>query len=184
MSVFSFFLAVMSISHLNYYKKWQKAYLYSMDKDKLKEAEIIFSEIYPIFQKDGRYLITYSNLKYLQGDQKQALKLLEEAELYFCDISMSLRLAKYYEKMDLIEKAKKKFDLAINIAPDKFTVPYEKILFLINIGEYNNAYTESLRLINKPIKETNYADPYIIKSKLKQIIAEYEKNMIINVNGI
>lgn len=174
--LFSLLLTVNSFSNYQNYKKWQNAVLY-FNNENLAKSEKLFLELYPVMKEDGRFLITYSNLKYRQGSKEQALKLLEEAGSFFCDITMSLKLAKLYEELGFYEQAEKKYDLAINIAPNNFTAAYEKILFLQNIGEYEKAYRASIQLVNKPIRDSVYADPVIMKLKLKRLIRNYENNL-------
>jgi hypothetical protein len=169
------FMAVKAISGYTSYNKWQEAYSYSLEDDGTIKSKQLFSELYPVLKMDGRFLITYSNLEYRQGHYVDALQLLEEAESYFCDITLSLKLAKLYEKLGFYEKAEKKFDLAINLAPNNLTAAYEKILFYQNIGEEQKAYKASVDLVNKPVIKSTFADPYIIRSQLKKLIMTYEQ---------
>lgn len=169
-------MAVRSINIYSQYKKWQNAYLFSLEEDEIIKSKKLFSELYPTMKSDGRFLITYSNLNYDQGNYNEALQLLEEAETYFCDITLSLKLAQLYEKMGFYEKAEKKYDLAINLAPNNITAAYEKILFYHNIGENQKAYNASIELINKPVRNSSFADPYIIRSQLKKLIIDYEQH--------
>jgi hypothetical protein len=175
--VMASFMAVKVTSGYTHYKKWQEAYSYSLDEDGLFKSVQLFSELYPSLKWDGRFLMTYSNLEYRQGDFVDALKLLEEAETYFCDITLSIKLAKLYEKLGSYEKAEQKFDLAINLAPNNMTAAYEKILFYKNIGEDHKAYKASVALINKPVRRSTFADPYILRSRLKKLILEYDQHI-------
>ena len=172
--LFSLYVAFNSVSQYRNYKSWQQAVLFFKDERNLTESEELFTSLYPEMKENGRFLITYSNLKYKQGFPEKALALLEEAEMYFCDIVLLLKLAKLYEELEMYEQAEDKFDLAINISPNSFTAPYEKILFLQNIGEHERAYSASLNLVDKPIRNSVYADPIIIKSRLRKLIGSYE----------
>ncbi len=172
--VASLFLVSNSILSYRNQKNWRKAVSYFTKGKDLIESERLFLELYPVMKENGRFLITYSNLKYKQGYLLKALELLEKAENYFCDIVLSIKLAKLYHEVGDYRKAEEKFNLAENIAPDRFFAPYAKILFYIDIGEFEKAYFSSKKLYCKPIKQSLYADPYIIKSKLQKIITEYE----------
>ncbi len=171
--LFSLFFVSNSVSKFKNYKSWQQAVLFSRKGD-LIQSERLFSSLYPEMKENGRFFITYSNLKYRQGFPEKALTLLEESESYFCDITLSLKFATLYKELGLYDQAEKKFDLAINIAPNNFTAPYEKILFLESIGEHERAYRESQDLVNKPIRSYAYVNPIIIKSRLKKLIKKYE----------
>lgn len=172
----SLFLTFECVRVYSYYRKWHAAYLFSQDELGIIESERLFSELYPVMKRDGRFLITYSNLRYRRKDYEEALQLLEEAEGYFCDVTLSLKLAKIYEMQGFHEKAKKKYDLAINLSPNNLAVAYERILFLQNIGESEEAYLQSIELVNKPIRGTSSADPFLIKSQLKKLIINYEQS--------
>ncbi len=177
-----FLLSNSILSYINQ-KNWGKAVSYFTKGKDLIESERLFVELYPVMKENGRFLITYSNLKCKQGYPLKALELLEKAENYFCDITLSLKLAKLYEAMGEYHKAEEHYSLAENIAPDRFFASYEKVLFYINIGKFEKAYLLSKTLLNRPIKETLYADPFIIKSRLRKIINEYEDKKSISTFG-
>ncbi len=160
------------------FKKWQNGVIYSLEKNKISKAESIFEELYPKMNTNGRFLITFSNLKYIQGDKLTSLKLLELADNYFCDIVFCEKIAKLYHELGHYEKAEEKFILAENIAPDRFLSSYERVLFYINTNQDFKAYKLCKELLNRPIKKQTYADPYIVKSKIKEIISMYESNKI------
>lgn len=183
LSLFSLFLTLNSISNCKNYKRWVKSVSLSRNNESLIESERLFFELYPVMKENGRFLITYSNLKYQQGKTLKALYLLEEAENYFCDITLSIKLGKLYEAIGDYPNAEEFYSLAENIAPNNFTASYEKIVFYINIGRFDEAYHLSKTLLNKPIKKTSYADPFIIKSRLRTIINEYEEKKSISTFG-
>lgn len=169
------FMTKKSMMEYTHYKQWQEAYSLSLEPDNFVRSKQIFSELYPTMKSNGRFLITYANLEYSLGNYEESLQLLEKAETYFCDITLMLKLAKLYEMLGFYEKAERKFDLAINLAPNSMIAPYEKILFYQNIGEYKKAYNVSIELISKPIRSSSFADPSIIRNRLKILIMEYEQ---------
>jgi len=171
----SILMITLSISSFIDLKKWQKAVIFSGSENTLSDSENTFREIYPRMKRNGRFLISYSNLKYKQGDNRNALKFLEEAEHLFCDISISIRLARFYQKSGNYAAAEKMLDQAINIAPKSFEAYYEKILFLRNIGDLQRAYLETLKFIKRPQSKSLYPDEEILKSRLKSWIYDYEQ---------
>jgi hypothetical protein len=58
--------------------------------------------------ENGRFLISYSNLKYRQDSTSKALLIMEEAKNYFCDISFCIKLAKLYEEVGEYQKEQRK----------------------------------------------------------------------------
>ena len=173
--VLSLLLAIESVNNYNNYRRWQMAYSLSSKEDSILESEKLFSELYPDLLTNGRFLISYSDVKLLTGNYQDALHLLEEAKYYYCDITISLKLAKLYEKEGHYEKARKMYDLAINLAPRQMVATYEKILFLQKIEENAEAYNASIELLNRPISASSYADPYIIRNRLRRLVLDYER---------
>ncbi len=175
-------LGMQSIKLYTSYMKWQKVIqLYESNINK-NQIESIFCQLYPILGTNGRFLITYANFQYQHGNKAKALELMEESNKYFCDISSSINLAKLYAEFDMNDKAEDMFNLAINIAPDKFTSYYETILFFINKTDYKKAYDLCKDLYAKPIQKTNNVDPYIIKRIIEKYIDEYENTKKITIS--
>ena len=158
------------------HNKWEQAVRMSQHPHLESRAQKLFSELYPKMKTHGRFLITYAGLEYHKGEYAEALKLLEEARRYFCDVSLALKLARLYEQTGHFDQAEKHYDLAVNIAPQRFNAHFEKLLFLVRINEYKQAYQECIKLYNKPIQETAYADAYIIKKRVIEMIRQYEEN--------
>lgn len=180
--IITLFLGIQSIkSYLNF-KSWQQVVEWDENNTHKKDAEELFSRLYPNMRTNGRFLITYSNFQYKHGNKIAALQLMEESEKYFCDIISSIKLANLYAEFGMNEKAEKKYNFAINLAPDKFSSHYEKILFVISNSKYQEAYKLCEELYEKPIKKSIYIDPYIIKRKVREFITEYEHTGRIDKN--
>jgi len=170
-------LASKSFRIYNTYKEWQYSYSLSLENDSIIKAEQLYAKLYPSLKTDGRFLITYSNLLSERGKYSDALRLLEEAENYFCDITMSLNLAELYEWQGFYSRAEEKYNFAISLSPSKMIPAYEKILFLQRTGRIEEAYLASLELLNRPVEDSKYADTYIIRSRLARIIRDYETSI-------
>lgn len=168
-------LCVKTVRSYLAFKDWQMTAQLSENNAQLDETERLFCELHPKLKTDGRFLITYANFQYQRGHKIEALRLMEESEHYFCDIVSSIELAKMYAAFGMDEKAEKKYDIAINIAPDRFISRYEKILFFVDKADYDKAYDLCRKLYAKPIKKSVYIDPYIIKRKVLKHIKEYER---------
>jgi tetratricopeptide (TPR) repeat protein len=111
------------------------------------------------------------------GDTEASFSLLKQTGNYYSDPYFLRILALAYENAGNINEAKYKFDLAVNMIPEQFNVAYEQILFLQRTGEKQKAYELALKLYNKPVKSTFYADPIIIKAKLKMMIQSCPKEI-------
>ena len=161
-------LAFKGIQTYKNFKQWQYVYILSNDDTSNINAEKLFARLYPKLRTDGRFLITYSDFLYGKGKPIEALQLLEEAGKYFCDITLSLRLAQLYEYQGFYLMAEEKYNFAISLAPNRMMAAYEKIQFLQRTGKFEEAYLASLELLNRPVDVSPYADTYIIISRLKK----------------
>lgn len=180
--VISTLLAIGSIKGLVKYNMWRYAFSISMKTEHLIESERIFNELYPYFGRDGHFLITFADQRSFAGDYTSALRLLEEAQNYYCDITLSLKLAKLYEMQGFYVKARERYDLAVNLAPNQISAAYERILFLIRIGAHKDAFNACNELLRKSNYKSSYADTHIIISRVNKIIRDYECATISNHN--
>lgn len=160
----------------NKYNKWQMAVENAQIKEKWHIADNCFSDIYPAMKGNGRFLITMSKLRHQTGDTLTAFSLMKEAEQFFCDDVFLKNLALLYEQNGQIAEAGILLHKAANIVPERFIIAYERILFLQRTGKHQEAYDEAIKLYHKPVKSSYYADPFIIKAKLRTLIQSYNEN--------
>jgi hypothetical protein len=176
--LFPILLIVMSLTWTNWnkYSKWQMAVENAQIKEKQHISNSYFSDIYTTMKGNGRFLITMSKLQYQMGDSLMAFSLMKEAEQFFCDDVFLKNLALLYEQNGQINEAEILLHKAVNIVPERFTIAYERILFLQRIGKHQEAYDEAVKLYLQPVKSSYYADPFIIKTKLRTLIQSYNEN--------
>jgi Lipid A core - O-antigen ligase and related enzymes len=162
-------ISVILLTWNNYhvYHQWQTAF-----NTKSNER---FEKIYPSLKGNGRYLITWAREREIANDSIKALSLMKEAEQFFCDNIFLRNLALACEKNGDIEEAKLLFDKAVNMVPGDFNSSYVRILFLQRIELHEEAYQAAIKLYQQPVRSKYYADPFIIKSKLKKIIQTYSQ---------
>jgi len=162
---------VMLLTWNNYhsYRQWQTAFSYGND-GQYDESNIRFAELYPTMKGNGRFLITWANVQRQVGDSVQCLQLMKEAEQFFCDNIFLGNLALLYEQNGQVEEARICFEKAVNMIPDHFNIAYNRILFLQRIGQEEEAYQAAVKLYNQPVRSKYYADPFIIKARLKKLI--------------
>ncbi|MDR1595270.1 MAG: O-antigen ligase family protein [Prevotellaceae bacterium] len=174
-----FIVPVLTWNTWNKYSKWQMAVENAQVKEKWHIADACFSDVYPALKGNGRFLITMSKFRYQMGDTLTAFSLMKEAEQFFCDDVFLKNLALLYEQNGQITEAEILLHRAANIVPDRFTIAYERILFLQRTGKHQEAYDEAIKLYHKPVKSRRYADPFIIKTKLRTLIQSYSENNLI-----
>ena len=165
-------IVIVALTCYNYqvYHKWQIAVDNKNDGNNAG-----FEKIYPALKGNGRFLITWARERDLAGDSIRSLSLMKEAELFFCDNIFLRNMALLCERNEQPEEAKILFDKAVNMAPCQFNTAYDRILFLQRIGCYEEAYQAAVKLYQQPIRSKYYADPFIIKSRLKKLIQSYSK---------
>jgi hypothetical protein len=163
-------------NNLNKYNKWRLAVENAQIEENLHVSNTCFSDIYPAMKGNGRFLITMSKLQYQMRDTLTTFSLMKEAEQFFCDDVFLKNLALLYENNGQITEAGTLLHKAVNIIPDQFGIAYERILFLQRTGKHQEAYDEAVKLYSKPVKSSYYADPFIIKAKLRTMIQSYLKS--------
>lgn len=172
------FLLYKTIDDYFCFRYWQNAFI-SLQENKLHNVEKTFHKIYPKMKYNGRFLITYAHLKYKQKDLKKSLILFEESKNFYCDSQQLLKIANLYSELNNEKLAIDNYQLAIKIDPLNYNIHYEYIRYLIKLSRYLEAYNESLKLYNKPLRKTIYIDQIIIKKRLLEMIKEYEEKKII-----
>jgi hypothetical protein len=169
-------VSLLTWNNWNKYNKWQFAVENAQIEEKWHISSACFSDIYPAMKGNGRFLITMSKLRHQMGDTLASFSLMKEAEQFFCDDVFLKNLALLYEQNGQIAEAKILLHKAVNIVPEQFGIAYERILFLQRTGKHREAYDEAVKLYHRPVKYSYYADPFIIKAKLRTLIQSYNEN--------
>jgi len=166
-------ICCMICKNCHVFYQWEKAI-----KEVNHTTEIIredpFFKSYSQLNGNGLFLFSYANYYFQIGDIPNAMCLLEKAEKYHTSISLSLFMSNLHKKMNELEKAEMCLNKAIALSNGQFNPTYELFVFLIKVGEKEEAYKLAVQLYNKPINSTYYADMNIIKLRLKHFIDEYE----------
>jgi tetratricopeptide (TPR) repeat protein len=167
----------LSFSNLQNYRQWQLAVKYAQNEKTYAISNEIFKKQYISMKGNGLFLLSYAEFLDKMGDTTASFSLIEQTDNYYSDPAFLKILSFAYEKAGNINEAKHKFDMAVNMVPEQFNIAYEQILFLQRIGDSHKAYELAIKLYDKPIKSTYYADPIIIKAKLKTMIQSYPKEI-------
>lgn len=152
---------------------WRKAIEQSSRTETYSEACESFERSYPFLKNNGRFLISFAELKYKMNDNT-ALLLMEQANLYFSDVAFLHNLAVLYEQDGRINEAKEKYEIAINMSRNNAKIGYIYIRFLQRIGDTDKAYRSAIllrkNLMNAPSKFENE----LVLKKMNRLIASYE----------
>ncbi len=141
-----------------------------MDKKEYAKAYFSFEKSYFLLQNNGRFLISLAELEYKRGEYNTTLQLMEEANKYFSDIPLLHNLAMLYEQKGMIDKAKEKLNLAVNMSPDNIDIRFAQIQFLQRIGEKEKALQKAIDLRNRIKKETQDNNSIITLISLDKLI--------------
>lgn len=127
------------VTGLYSYLYWQGAVKQSLCVKTYFSALQKFEKCYPLMKDNGRFLISYAELRYKLGHKKDAFALMHQAENCFSDIAFLHNLAMIYEEEGKIAEAKNKLNMALYMSPNNIPILIAQIQFLQRIGEYDEA---------------------------------------------
>ena len=166
-------------------QQWHKAHDLACLK-KYKEAEIVYSNIYPKLKWNGRFLAYYGNVKLQRKKYFDAIELYEKAKFTYPDpylfeslgsayINFQLSLTNKKSRCEATNKAINYWILASNILPWRLTPKYYLADLFYQIGETNEAIKYAWLVVNTPMKKwTERGKVFKLKSQ-KMLIALGEK---------
>lgn len=163
----SFYIGLFSFGY------WRKAIEQSSRTKTYSEACESFKKSYPFLKNNGRFLISFAELKYKMNDCT-ALLLMEQADHYFSDIAFLHNLAVLYEQKGRINEAKEKYEIAINMSRNNAKIGYAYIQFLQRIGDVDEAYCLAIHLRKRLLDASSKYDNKLILKKLNEFIISYE----------
>ncbi|MDQ6527681.1 O-antigen ligase family protein [Flavobacterium sp. LHD-85] len=153
---------------------WNNAlnnYQYSDYKGAIKEFEFV----YPIFKKNGDFLMNYGKTLSMAGKSREAITVLEKAKLYQNNTIIATALGDSYKATLQFDKAEESYQQAINMAPNKFYATYLLVKLYDVSGNVNKAVTTAKKLLNKDIKIPSTAINEI-QEEMKRILKKYNKS--------
>lgn len=153
---------------------WEKAISQAGKSETYGKSYESFQKSYPFLKNNGRFLISFAELKYNMNDNDMALSLMEQADNFFADISFLHNLAILYEQTGEIDKAKRKFEIAVNMSPNNVDIRYAQIQFLLRIGDIDKAGQLALLLREGIVKRLHKNDNDMILKKLDEMIILYK----------
>lgn len=152
---------------------WEKAIKQSNEVKTYSNACESFEKIYPFLKNNGRFLISFAELKYKMNNDS-VLLLMEQADNYFSDVAFLHNLALLYEQVGRIEDAKAKYEIAVNMSPKNINISYAQICFLQKIGDVDKAYQLAILLRKKIAKTSSKYNNKLILKKINELIDSHE----------
>lgn len=152
---------------------WRKAVEQSSDIETYNQACESFEKSYPFLKNNGRFLISFAELKH-KMDDKTSLLLMEQANHYFSDVAFLHNLAVLYEQDGRIKEARQKYEIAINMSRNNIDILYSYIQFLQRIGDDEKVYQLSSQLRKKLMNSPSGFKNELILKRLNKLISSYE----------
>ncbi|WP_026712495.1 O-antigen ligase family protein [Flavobacterium daejeonense] len=134
-----------------------------------------FELAYPVFKKDGDFLMNYGKTLSMAGEPHKAIAVLEQAKHYQNNTVIASALGDSYKAIKQYEKAEVTYQQAINMTPGKFYANYLLAKLYDVSGQEGKAVTMAKKLLNKEIKIPSTAIKEI-HEEMKKILIKYKKS--------
>lgn len=167
------------------FNHWRKAIEQSFNQETHSLAIKSFERSFLLLRTNGRFLISYAELLYHMGNEKESFAMMHQAENYFSDINFLHDLAIVYEIEGDTCEAKNKLKLAVSMSPNNIKVAFALFQLLYRIGDNEEAYWLANDLINRINTKVNH-DPLerLMLNSLNEFQCKYESILQKNKNGI
>ncbi len=128
-----------------------------------------YAEAYPFIEYNGLFLQQYG--KCLAKEEKigQAIKTLNVAVNYYCDVFSYIILGDCYQKIKKYSAAEEQYRIAINMVPHKFYALYRLAKMYEESGQNSKAKEIAEMILEKKIKVSSRAIEEI-KQEMQQLI--------------
>lgn len=151
------------------YLRWKKG----IDRSKAGNpaSHTDFEKACPFLCGNGRFLISYAEWHYQNGNKPEAYKLMHQAERYFYDVSFLHNLSLVYEDEGKLDKANSILESAIHMSPKNTKIRFAQVLFYQRTGKTEKAYQSGLELLRDIKRTGNPSNPLTrqIVYELKQL---------------
>jgi O-antigen polymerase len=138
-----------------------------------KEAVLEFETAYPIFKKEGDFLMNYGKTLAMAGEYTKAIAILEQAKHYQNNTVIATALGDSYKATKQYDKAEASYQQAVNMAPSKFYANYLLAKLYDDSGQEHKAVVMAKKLMNKKIKIPSTAIKEI-QREMKNILIKYK----------
>jgi O-antigen ligase len=138
-----------------------------------KGAVLEFESVYPIFKKDGDFLMNYGKTLAMAGEPHKAIAVLEQAKHYQNNTVIATALGDSYKATKQYDKAEANYKQAVNMTPSKFYANYLLAKLYDDSGQEHKAVTMAKKLMNKEIKVPSTAIKEI-RGEMKNILIKYK----------
>lgn len=139
-----------------------------------KEAIIIYESVYPVFKKDGDFLMNYGKALVMGGEYAKGIVVLEQARQYLNTTVIVGTLGDSYKALHQYDKAEVAYKRAINMIPSKFYAQYLLTRLYDDSGQVDKALRMARKLLIKEVKIPSTAIKEM-QEEMKNILIKYKK---------
>jgi len=138
-----------------------------------KDAILEFELSYPIFKKDGDFLMNYGKTLTMAGESNKAITILEQSKSYQNNTVIATALGDSYKAIKQYNKAEVSYKQAINMTPGKFYGLYLLAKLYDDSKQQEKAVALAQKIMNKKIKVSSTAIEEI-QLEMKKIVTKYK----------
>lgn len=151
---------------------WESA-LISHQYGDYKGAITTYESVYPVFKKDGDFLMNYGKALTMAGEHYKAIDILEQAKPYLNTTVIATALGDSYKAIQQYDKAEVAYQQAANMIPSQFYPNYLLAKLYDDSGQKRKAMTMAEKILNKKIKIPSTAIEEI-QLEMQKIITKYK----------
>lgn len=154
------------------YEGWHKA-LIAYDKEHYKSSVDKFKKIYPVFYRNGDFLMQYGRALEMAEQYVQAIKVLEQSKSYLNVPIIEISLGNSYKNLHKIQEAEEAYQKASNMVPNRFYPEYMLAKLFDETGQREKAFSKALAVLEKEVKIPSEAIEEI-RAEMKKITKKNE----------
>ncbi|MNQ67618.1 O-Antigen ligase [compost metagenome] len=151
---------------------WNKA-LFRYQYGDYSRANKEFELAYPIFKKEGNFLMNYGKTLSMAEEHVKAIEVLELSKKYQNNTVIAIALGDSYKAIRYYHKAEVAYQQAINMIPSKFFASYLLAKLYDESGKEKKAVAIAKKLINKKIKISSSAIREM-QEEMKTMLKKYK----------
>lgn len=145
----------LSISYLNKlydgYRNWDKAYTI-YQQGMYKESIVYYKKAYPVFFKEGKFLMQYGKALSMRGAYGEALGILGEAKRYLNSTIVQIAIGNNYKMLHHYKEAEQAYSEAWSMVPDRLYPGYLLAKLYVESNQTQRAIVIATVLISKKPK--------------------------------
>lgn len=139
-----------------------------------------YEKAYPVFKKDGDFLMNYGKTLSMAGEPHKAVAILKQAQYYQNNTIIATALGDSHKATKQYDKAEANYQQAANMTPSKFYANYLLAKLYDDSGQEHKAVTMAKKLMDKKIKISSTAIKEI-KVEMNTIILKHKNPLVLKI---